>query len=189
MAAAGSSDKRDNFKGLDGLARDIDTLGVGAGVRRGEQQARAADQGEIVGGEAFELVAVGEGEAEPEAGGAGTDGKTLVEEPLGVGLVAGIGGEVADITDPLDLVPGNAEELAGGVEDLQLRRIAVEVGAGVTGMPVAGELAHDDGLAEGGHRSGLSHDGGGKEGANETGSEGCAYYSTHQALANCPQLC
>ncbi len=160
--AAGGADEAGYFQRLDGGAGDVDALGVGAGVWRGEQEAGAEEQGAVVGGEAFEQVAVVEGEAEPDAGGAGPSGEALVEEALGAGGVGGGvgGGKVANVTDPLDLLPGDSEDLAGEVEDLQLGRVRGEAGGGVAGAPVPGELAHNHGFAERGHCFGLSHGGG-----------------------------
>src|SRR5438270_606932 len=55
----------------DGCAGDVDALGVGAGVGWHEEEAGVFDegieQGAVGGGEAFELVAGAEGQAEPEA--------------------------------------------------------------------------------------------------------------------------
>ena len=40
----------------------------------------------VVGGQAFELVSVGQGHAQPKAGGARPNGKPLLQQPLRVGL-------------------------------------------------------------------------------------------------------
>ena len=55
----------------DGGTRDVDALGVGAGIGWGQEEAGIVDEvvkeGDVRGGEALEQVAGGEGEAEPEA--------------------------------------------------------------------------------------------------------------------------
>src|SRR5580704_6658132 len=78
-----------NLQGLDRLAGQIDTLGIGAHVGRGQQQAGALDQGTIIGRQSFQFLAVGEGQPQPQAGGARTNRKPLVKQAFRVGLVAG----------------------------------------------------------------------------------------------------
>ncbi len=89
--------------------------------------------------------------------------KALVLEPLGIGLVVelrlGQGRrEVADVADPLYLVPGDAQDLAIEVQDLQFGGILTEEGTRIAGAPVPGELAYDHRFADGCHCFGLSHE-------------------------------
>jgi hypothetical protein len=104
-----------------------------------------------------------------------------VEETLGVGWVGGMrrGREVAHVTDPFDLVPGDAQDLSGEVENLKMGGVVAETRACVAGAPVAGELANDHRFARGGHRSGLSH--GAQSGANGKSCKAAAF-RTSQAV-------
>ncbi len=104
----------------DGGAGDEDALGVGAGVGWGELEAGVVDEvigeGDVGGGEAFEQVAGAEGEAEPEAFGAGPGEEGAAGEALGVGGVVEV--EVADVADVLYVVEGKGDDSAAEVEQI-----------------------------------------------------------------------
>jgi hypothetical protein len=102
-AAGGGGDDGEQVELGDGGAGDVEALGVGAGVGRGEEEAGVVDQGveegAVGGGEAFEEVAGAEGEAEPEALAARTGEEGAAGEALGVDGVREV--EVADVADGL----------------------------------------------------------------------------------------
>jgi len=50
------------------------------------------------------------------------------------------------------------KDLAGRVENFQLRTFAAKTGSGVARAPLPRELAHNHRFADGSHRSGLSHE-------------------------------
>ena len=167
-AAGRSGDDREQLQLGEGDAGDVEALGVGAGVGGGEEEAgvfdQGVEQGEVCGGDAFELVAGAEGEAEPEAFGAGAGEEGAAGEALGVGGVREV--EVADVADGLDVVEGQGDDAAGEVEEIE--RAGVDEGGvrEIAGEGVSGEAAHDDLFARGGHGGraglgGLSHGAGG----------------------------
>ncbi len=134
-------------------------MGVGALVGWGEEEAgvfeEGVEEGEILGGEAFKLVAGGEGKAEPEAFSAGTGEEGAAGEALGVFVVAAV--EVADEADELDLVEGELEAAAVEVEEIEgeawgggrflgggLAGTDETSGCEVARQEVAGEVADDD---------------------------------------------
>ena len=133
-------------------ARDVDALGVGAGVGRGEMEAGVVDEvveeGDVDGGEAFELIGLrdgAKGEAEPEAFGAGTGEEGAAGEALGVDGVVEV--EVADVADVLDVVEKNGDDVAAEVEQVDAGWAAVADKAGerqVAGEGFSGEAADDD---------------------------------------------
>ena len=79
----------------------------------------AVEEGEVEGGEAFEGVAGGEGEADPEAFGAGASEEGAAEEVFGVKAVGEV--EVADKGDGPDLIERYGVEAAGEVEEIDQR--------------------------------------------------------------------
>ena len=128
-APGGSGDDGEQVELRDGGAGDIESLGVRAGVRRGEEEAGVVDEGvkqsEVGGREAFEQVAGAEGEAEPEAFGAGAGEEAAAGEALGVLRVGEV--EVANVADGLDVVEGQGEDAAGEVEEVD--RVVANDGA------------------------------------------------------------
>ena len=152
-AERGADDGYDG-EAADGGAGDEDALGVGAGIGRGEQESGAIDEGAVVGGDGFELVAVGEGEAEPESGGSGAADETAAKETLrrggvrsGVWAGVGAGEQFAHVADPFDQLPGDELEFAGVVEQLEVMGLVSRGGGGISGGPVTAEAAYDDGFA------------------------------------------
>src|ERR1019366_8304053 len=91
LAARGGGDDGEQLKFGEGLAGDIEALGVGAGVGRGKEEAGVVDQrvreGTVGGGEAFEEVSGAKGEPDPEAFAARAG-----EEGAAGGAVGGDGG-------------------------------------------------------------------------------------------------
>ena len=68
-AAGWGGDDGEEQEAGDGGSGDVEALGVGAGVGRGEEEAgvvaEGVEQGAVGGGEAFEEIAGAESEAEP----------------------------------------------------------------------------------------------------------------------------
>jgi hypothetical protein len=166
FAAGGGGDDGEELEFGEGGAGDVDTLGVGAGVGRGEMEADVVDQvvekGDVRGSEAFQEVSGAKGHAEPESLGArpgkeGTSGKAF-----GVDSIVEI--ELADITDVFDVVEKKGNDSSGKVEQVD-RAIADEGCEGqVPRESFAGEATDDHLFVGGGHRSrGLSHGRGGEE--------------------------
>ena len=102
---------------------------VSGGVRkRPASLTRASSEGDVGGGEAFEDVAGGaEGEAEPEAFGAGTGEEGAAGEAFGVDGVGEV--EVADVADDLDVIQSKGDDAAGEVEEIEAA-VADEAGHG-----------------------------------------------------------
>src|ERR1019366_3135170 len=149
----GGGDDGEELKLGDGSAGDVEALGVGAGVGWGEEEAGVVDQGveqgAVGGGEAFELVSRAEGDAEPEALGAGAGEEGAASKALGVDGVGEV--EVADVADGLDVAEGQGEDAAAQVEEID-RVIADEGDVGqVAGECVPGETPDDDFLTRVGH--------------------------------------
>jgi len=145
-AAGGGGDDGEELHLRDGGAGDEEALGVGAGVRRGKEDAGVVDQrveqGDVGGGEAFEEVAGAEGDPEPEAlcAGAGEEGAS--GEAFGVGGVAQV--EVADIADGFDVGERERENAAAEVEEVE-DAVVGESGVGkIAREGVSGEAADDD---------------------------------------------
>ena len=141
----------------DGGAGDVDALGVGARVGRGEVESGVVDEvvgeGDIGGGEAFEDVACAEGEAEPETLGARTGEEGAAGEAFGVEGVVEV--EVADVADVLYVLEEEGDNPAGEVEQVEGAFggfVENEGGEGqVAGESVSGVTAYDDLLVRGGH--------------------------------------
>jgi hypothetical protein len=98
----------------EGGAGNVEALGVGAGVGRGEEEAivvgEGVDQRAVGGSEALEEVARLEGEAEPETFAAGTGEEGAAGEALGVDGVGEV--EIADVAYGLDVVERQGDETA-----------------------------------------------------------------------------
>ena len=137
-------------------AGDEDALGVGAGVWGRQEQAGAFDQGAVIGSYAFQFVAVFKNEPQPKAGKAWAACEVASQEAFGLLACVAFGGKLADVTEPFDLVPVDAQETAAGIEKLE-RGFAGGIGwgkwigGGVTGQPVPSDLAYDHGFTGGGH--------------------------------------
>jgi len=155
FALAGLGDDAEELELGDGGAGDEDALGVGAGVGRGYEETCAFNEGAVVGGEAFELFAVVEGHAQPDAGVAGFGGEAAAQKALRVGAFAGR--ELADGADPFDLIPADSVDFAGGVQELELGGCAEIVSGSVTSQPLASKLAYNHGFASNCHAEELSH--------------------------------
>jgi hypothetical protein len=146
-----SGDDAEHGQFADGAARDEDALRVGAGIGRGEQQPRAVDQGAVVGGDAFQFVAVAEGEAQPESGdagrlescgAAGAPGweSSLARRPLRPS--PGTRGR----SRPISPVPGDAE-LSRRCRAVPAREISLAgFAAWRTRAPIPRQLTHDHGF-------------------------------------------
>jgi hypothetical protein len=142
-------DDAEDFELCDGELRNINPLRIRASVGRGQQQAIMFQQGEVVGGQAFEDVVVLEADADGDAGGAGAAGEGLAEEALGV-LLAG-GAEFADEADVLYFAQRQAENFAAGVENFEGAVVAEVAEIGISSKPVTAEPADNDGLLVGDH--------------------------------------
>ena len=146
LAAGGGGDDGEELDIGEGGAGDVYALGVGAGVGRGEEEAvvigECVEEGAVGGSEALDEVARLEGEAEPEALGAGTGEKGAAGEALGVDRVGEV--EVADVAYGLDVLERQGDESAGEVEEVDCV-VAHEGGLGqVARECVTGESADED---------------------------------------------
>ena len=116
-AARGRGDDGEQIELGDGGAGDVEALGVGAGIRRSEEEAcvfgERVEEGEVDGREAFEEVAGGEHEADPEALLTGAREKGAAGEALGVARIVEV--EVADEADELDVGERQRKDAAGEV--------------------------------------------------------------------------
>jgi len=114
------------------------------------------DQGAVVGGYTFQFVAIGEGEAEPEAGDAGSVGEFAPQQAFRLGAVVGKGdpealggafsGELTDVAEPFHLRPGDAPQLSRSVEQFQIGILFFWVPSCVTGAPIPRQIAYDHGF-------------------------------------------
>ena len=173
LAAGGCGDNGEELEFGDGGAGDVDTLGIGAGVGRGELEAGVLDEivseGDVDGGEAFEevrsMVGGAEGHAEPEAFAARLGEEGAAAEAFGIRGVVQV--EVANVADVLDVVEKKRDDAAGEVQQVDgwLRgAVADEAGEGqVTGEGFASETTYYDLFVGGRHdvsvAGGLSHGG------------------------------
>ena len=114
LAARGRGDDGDELEVGEGGAGDVNALGIGTGVGRGEEEAciveDVVEEGDVGGGETFEEVAGAEGHAEPEAFGAGAREKGAAGEALWVSGVGEV--EVADVADVLDVAEEEGDDSA-----------------------------------------------------------------------------
>ncbi len=121
------------------------------------------------------MVAGAEGQAEPEAFGAGTGEEGAAGEALGVDGVVEV--EVADVADVLDVVEKKGDDAAGEVEEVD-GAVADEGGERqVAGEGFAGEAADDDLFVGGGHGSGIESGGIVACGDARSGEKGAAQSS------------
>ncbi len=123
---------------------------VSGGVRwRPASWTRSSSEGDVGGGEAFEEVAGAEGQAEPEAFGAGAGEEGAAGEAFGVDGVGEV--EVADVADVLDVVEKKGDDAAAEIEEVD-GAVADEAGEGqVAGEGFSGEAADDDLFVGGRH--------------------------------------
>jgi len=153
------ADESDDLELRDGGGRDPDALGIGADVGRGEEQALAGDEAEVVGGEALDSIAIGKAEADEQTFCARASNKGLANQAFRVGGLAGV--EVANIADPLEVGGGKLDYFA--VEGQQFdRALLEEAGRGqVSGDPFLGKAAGDGFFSAAGHglNLGLLHGG------------------------------
>jgi len=120
LAAGGGGDDGEELEIGEGGAGNVEALGVGTGVGRGEEEAvvvgEGVEEGAVGGGEALQKIARLEGEAEPEALGAGASEKGAAGEALGVDGVGEV--EVADVANGLDVAERQGDESARKVEEV-----------------------------------------------------------------------
>jgi len=118
LAAGGGSDDGEKLDLGEGGAGDVEALGVGAGVGRGEEEAvvvgQGVEEGTVGGGEAFEQVPGAEGEAQPESLRSGTGEESAAIEALWIDGVGEV--EVTDVAYGFDVVERQGDEAAGEVE-------------------------------------------------------------------------
>ena len=143
---------------LNRLPGHINPLSVRPRIGRSQQQPCASTRAPVVGRQPLQFVAVGQGEPQPQPRSRGRSVKRLRTSRSGFAWSADPAGKVAHVAHPLHLLPTDAHHFAGQIQNLQLRLRLSEFGARVSGKPVTGELAHNDGFACRGHRSGLSHE-------------------------------
>jgi hypothetical protein len=128
--AGGGGDDGEQVDVGEGGTGDVEALSVGAGVGRGEEEAGVVDegveQGAIGGGEAFEEVSSAEGEAEPEAFGAGAGEEDAAGETLGVDRVGEV--EFANVADGFDVGERQGKDAAAEVEEVE--RVIADEGGG-----------------------------------------------------------
>ena len=146
LAAGGGSDDGEELDVGEGCAGDVEALGVGTGVRWGEEESvvvgERVEKGAVGGGEAFEKVSGAEGEAQPEPLGAGTGEEGAAGKALWIDGVGEV--EVADVADSFDVVEGQGDEAAGEVEEVD--RIMAHKGRlrQIAGEGVSGEASNED---------------------------------------------
>jgi hypothetical protein len=118
LTAGGGGDDGEELEIGEGGAGNIEALGVGTSVGRGEEEAvvvgEGVEEGAVGGGEALQKIARLEGEAEPEALGAGTCEEGAAGEALGVDGVREV--EIADVAYGLDIVERQRDESSGEIE-------------------------------------------------------------------------
>jgi hypothetical protein len=106
LAAGGGGDDGEELDLGEGGAGNVEALGVGAGVGRGEEETivvgEGVEKGTVGGGEAFKQVPGAKGEAQPESLRSGTGEKGAAGEALGIDRVGEV--EVADVTNGFDVV-------------------------------------------------------------------------------------
>lgn len=133
-----SADDGDHFQLCDGRGWNPKTLGVGAHVGWGQEKAFAGGEGEIVRGETFDEVAIGQVKAQEQSFCARAPGEGLAQEPFGMGGVAGV--EIADIADPFEANCIQVQSFAIQREQFH-HAIGEEVHGGqVSSEPVLGRL-------------------------------------------------
>jgi hypothetical protein len=147
--AGGGGDDGEELEGGDGGSGDEDAVGVGAGIAQSEERwgreeeagvvDEGVEEGLVEGGEAFELVAGGEGDAEPEAFAARAGEEGSAAEALWVLGVVEV--EVADVGDELDLGEGDGQDAAFEVEELKRGSAGGEEVGG-------GEIARQEGVVQ-----------------------------------------
>ena len=146
-----------SWRSVEGGSGDVDALGVGAGIGRGEEESgvveEVVEEGDVGGGEAFEEVAAAEGHAEPEAFGAGAGEEGAAGEAFGVDGVGEV--EVADVADVLDVVEKKGDDSAFEVEKIDGAVLDEGGERQVAGEGFAGEAADDDLFVGGGHGRGI----------------------------------
>ena len=141
----------------DGGSGDVDSLGVGAGIGRGQEEAGVRDdvveEGDVDGGQTLELVFgsvwAAEAEAEPEALGAWARQERSAGEPFGVEGVGEI--EVADVADVLYIAERKDDDSAAEIKEVD--DLVVDEGRDgqIAGKGLSCESAHDNLFAGRGH--------------------------------------
>ena len=180
FTAGGGGDDCQELEVSERRPGNVEALGVGAGVRRGELQTgvlnEVVGEGNVDGGEALEELAGAKGHTKPEAFGAWLGQEGAAAEPLRVCGVVQI--EIADVADVLDVVEQKWNDPSGEVEEVDCA-VADEAGERqVAGESFAGKTTDDHLFVGGGHRTrGLSH---GRTGPREKGAG---------KVASSPMLC
>ena len=124
-AAGGRGDDGEKLDLGEGGAWDVEALGVGAGIGRGEEEAGIVDQGieqgAVAGRQALQQVSGAERQAEPEALSAGPGEEGAAHKALGVLGVGEV--EFPDVADGFDVAEWQRKDAAGEVEQVEgLRR-------------------------------------------------------------------
>ena len=156
-------------------ARDVDTLGVGAGVRGGEKETGVVEyvvkEADIRRSETFEEFARTEDHAEPETFGARAGEEGAAGEAFGVDIIGEV--EVAYIADVFDVADKKWNDSTVEIEQAETFIVDKVGDREIAREGFAGETAYDDLFVGGGHgedycSGGLSHGVGGR---NEKGAE------------------
>src|SRR5579862_5241996 len=121
-AAVGGADYGEDGQGFQGAAGDENSLGVRAQVGGVDQKALGGGKAKVIWHHAFQHFVILKLEADPQALGAGTGGKSLAAERVGIA-------EFADEINRLDVPQIDGDHVSGGVQQLQLA-LADEVGRG-----------------------------------------------------------
>jgi len=136
VAAAGADDG-ENIQRFERRARDKHALDIRAQIRRINQKTFSRSQAEIVGHEAFEKLSIFELDSNPQAFGARTRGEGLARQGIGVA-------EFAHEEYAFDICKLDADNIAGGIEQLQLAVVDKMRRRDVSVDGVAVGLANDD---------------------------------------------
>ncbi len=101
-----------------GLPRQKNSLGVGAGIGRNEEQPLALKQAEIVLRQALDQIVIFQPHPHPETLAPGTGDKGLAQQTFRLVDIAGL--EFADKANPFHFSHIDRDQLAAQVEDLGL---------------------------------------------------------------------
>jgi len=135
--AAGDADDAEDGDFREGGARDEDAVGSGVQVGRGDLQAVVEEREKVVGDDAFEGVAVGVAEANPEAIELGAAEKRFA---LGLEIV----GELADEVDGADAGQRDGLVLTVGGEQIDGVRLTKARGAEIAADGLAVRQHHNN---------------------------------------------
>jgi hypothetical protein len=157
LFARGGGYDGDELEFVDGGSRDVNSLGVGAGVGRGQKEPSICDEivqkGDVDWGQALELVlgaiCSAKSQTEPEAFGAGASEEGASDEPFGVERVRQI--EVADVADVFYIAESKSDNPPTEIKEIDGLVVDKSRSRQITGKGFSCESSHDDLFAGRGH--------------------------------------